>query len=60
LIAKRIAKFGAAAPISFALQVIELDASIIVAAHGWAIGGSFQRALLCDSGSPPLFSVHAA
>ena len=30
------------------LQVFELDAPIIVAIQGWAIGGSFQRALLCD------------
>ena len=30
------------------LQVFELDAPIVVAIHGWAIGGSFQRALLCD------------
>ena len=30
------------------LQVLELDAPVIVAFHGWAIGGSFQRALLCD------------
>src|SRR5580698_4570175 len=30
------------------LQVFEMDAPIIVAIHGWAIGGSFQRALLCD------------
>jgi enoyl-CoA hydratase/carnithine racemase len=30
------------------LQVFVLDAPIIVAIHGWAIGGSFQRALLCD------------
>jgi enoyl-CoA hydratase len=30
------------------LQVFELDIPIIVAFHGWAIGGSFQRALLCD------------
>ena len=30
------------------LQVFELDAPIIVAIHGWAIGGSFQRSLLCD------------
>ena len=30
------------------LQVFDLDAPIIVAFHGWAIGGSFQRALLCD------------
>lgn len=28
--------------------IFELDAPIIVALHGWAIGGSFQRALLCD------------
>jgi enoyl-CoA hydratase/carnithine racemase len=30
------------------LQVFEIDAPIIVAIQGWAIGGSFQRALLCD------------
>src|SRR5690606_3230660 len=30
------------------LQVFDLAAPIIVAIHGWAIGGSFQRALLCD------------
>jgi enoyl-CoA hydratase/carnithine racemase len=30
------------------LQVFELDAPIIVACRGWSIGGSFQRALLCD------------
>jgi enoyl-CoA hydratase/carnithine racemase len=30
------------------LQVFELEAPIIVAMHGWSIGGSFQRALLCD------------
>jgi len=29
-------------------QVFELDAPVIVAIQGWAIGGSFQRALLCD------------
>jgi len=29
-------------------QVFELDAPILVAIQGWAIGGSFQRALLCD------------
>ena len=29
-------------------QVFELDAPIIVACQGWSIGGSFQRALLCD------------
>ena len=28
--------------------IFELDAPIIVALQGWAIGGSFQRALLCD------------
>ena len=30
------------------LQVFDMDAPIIVAIQGWAIGGSFQRALLCD------------
>jgi enoyl-CoA hydratase/carnithine racemase len=30
------------------LQVLELDIPIIAAIQGWAIGGSFQRALLCD------------
>ncbi len=30
------------------LQIFDLDVPIIVALHGWAIGGSFQRALLCD------------
>jgi enoyl-CoA hydratase/carnithine racemase len=30
------------------LQLFDLDAPIIVAIQGWAIGGSFQRALLCD------------
>lgn len=29
-------------------RIWELEAPIIVAVHGWAIGGSFQRALLCD------------
>lgn len=29
-------------------QVFELEAPIIVAMQGWSIGGSFQRALLCD------------
>ncbi len=29
-------------------QVWDIDAPIIVAMQGWAIGGSFQRALLCD------------
>jgi enoyl-CoA hydratase/carnithine racemase len=28
--------------------VFDLDIPIIVAIQGWAIGGSFQRALLCD------------
>jgi enoyl-CoA hydratase/carnithine racemase len=30
------------------LQVFDIPAPIIVAIQGWAIGGSFQRALLCD------------
>lgn len=29
-------------------QVWDIDAPVIVAIQGWAIGGSFQRALLCD------------
>jgi enoyl-CoA hydratase len=29
-------------------QLWEIEAPIIVAIQGWAIGGSFQRALLCD------------
>jgi enoyl-CoA hydratase/carnithine racemase len=29
-------------------QLWEMDAPVIVAIQGWAIGGSFQRALLCD------------
>ena len=29
-------------------QLLDIDAPIIVACKGWAIGGSFQRALLCD------------
>ena len=29
-------------------QIWEIDAPIIVAIQGWALGGSFQRALLCD------------
>jgi enoyl-CoA hydratase/carnithine racemase len=29
-------------------QIFDLDAPIIVAVQGWAIGASFQRALLCD------------
>jgi enoyl-CoA hydratase/carnithine racemase len=30
------------------LQVLELEAPIIVAMKGWSIGASFQRALICD------------
>lgn len=30
------------------LQLFNLDAPVIVAIQGWAVGGSFQRALLCD------------
>lgn len=30
------------------LQVFDLDVPIIVPIQGWAVGGSFQRALLCD------------
>jgi len=30
------------------LQLWELDAPVLVACHGWVIGASFQRALLCD------------
>lgn len=30
------------------LQLFDLDAPVIVPIQGWAIGGSFQRALLCD------------
>lgn len=29
-------------------QIFDIDAPILVAMHGWSIGGSFQRALLCD------------
>jgi enoyl-CoA hydratase/carnithine racemase len=29
-------------------QIFDLDVPILVAFHGWAIGGTFQRALLCD------------
>ncbi|MDQ3292848.1 MAG: enoyl-CoA hydratase/isomerase family protein [Actinomycetota bacterium] len=29
-------------------QLFDLDAPVIVAVQGWAIGASFQRALLCD------------
>lgn len=30
------------------LQILELDAPVIVAMKGWSIGASFQRALICD------------
>jgi enoyl-CoA hydratase/carnithine racemase len=30
------------------LQITEIEAPIIVAMKGWTIGGSFQRALICD------------
>ena len=30
------------------LQVFDIEAPMIVAMHGWSIGASFQRALLCD------------
>jgi enoyl-CoA hydratase len=30
------------------LQIFDIEAPIIVAMKGWAIGASFQRALLCD------------
>jgi enoyl-CoA hydratase/carnithine racemase len=30
------------------LKIFEIEAPIIVSIQGWAIGGSFQRALLCD------------
>jgi enoyl-CoA hydratase len=30
------------------LQVLEIEAPIIVAMKGWSIGASFQRALICD------------
>jgi enoyl-CoA hydratase/carnithine racemase len=29
-------------------QIFDLDVPIIAALHGWTIGGSFQRTLLCD------------
>jgi enoyl-CoA hydratase/carnithine racemase len=29
-------------------QIFDIDPPIIVASHGWSIGASFQRALLCD------------
>lgn len=30
------------------LQIFDIDAPILVAIQGWAIGAAFQRALLCD------------
>ena len=30
------------------LQILEIEAPIIVAMKGWSIGASFQRALICD------------
>jgi enoyl-CoA hydratase/carnithine racemase len=30
------------------LQILDIEAPIIVAMHGWTIGASFQRALICD------------
>jgi enoyl-CoA hydratase/carnithine racemase len=30
------------------LQILDLDAPVIVAMKGWSIGASFQRALICD------------
>ncbi len=30
------------------LQILDLDAPILVAMKGWTIGASFQRALICD------------
>ena len=30
------------------LQILDIDAPIIVAMKGWSIGASFQRALICD------------
>jgi enoyl-CoA hydratase/carnithine racemase len=30
------------------LQIFEIEAPIICAIQGWALGGSFQRSLLCD------------
>jgi enoyl-CoA hydratase/carnithine racemase len=29
-------------------QLFEIDAPVLCALHGWVMGGSFQRALLCD------------
>ncbi|MBX6390265.1 MAG: enoyl-CoA hydratase/isomerase family protein [Frankia sp.] len=30
------------------LRILDIEAPVIVALHGWAIGASFQRALICD------------
>ena len=30
------------------LQLLELDIPVLCALHGWVMGGSFQRSLLCD------------
>ena len=30
------------------LRLFDMDAPVLVAIQGWALGGSFQRALLCD------------
>jgi enoyl-CoA hydratase/carnithine racemase len=30
------------------LQLFDIEAPVLVAMHGWSIGASFQRALLCD------------
>lgn len=30
------------------LQILDIEAPVIVAMRGWAIGASFQRALICD------------
>ena len=38
----------------------DLEAPIIVAIHGWALGGSFQRALLCDIRIASDDALHAA
>jgi enoyl-CoA hydratase/carnithine racemase len=29
-------------------QIFDLDVPVVAALHGWTIGGTFQRALLCD------------
>lgn len=30
------------------LRILDIEAPVIVALHGWVIGASFQRALICD------------